>query len=223
MSLFEGRDLLCIRGERRVFQGLDFALPQGGALLLTGPNGSGKSSLLRVMAGLLRPAAGDLLWDDAPVAEDWEAHGARLRYLGHLDAVKPVLTTRENLGFWAALYEASENGDAAKTESALTGFNLTALGGVPGRHLSAGQKRRVALARLLTAPAALWLLDEPTVGLDKQSIACLTGAIAAHRASGGRVVAASHLEIDMPGAETLALENFMPAPTVALAELEDAW
>ncbi len=104
MSLFEGRDLLCVRGERRVFEGLSFAVAAGGLLVLTGPNGSGKSSLLRIMAGLLRPAAGALLWDGAPVRDDPDAQAARLQYLGHLDAVKPVLSAAENLMFWAALH-----------------------------------------------------------------------------------------------------------------------
>ncbi|MCH8924595.1 MAG: heme ABC exporter ATP-binding protein CcmA, partial [Proteobacteria bacterium] len=188
MSLFEGRDLLCVRGERRVFEGLSFALAAGGLLVLTGPNGSGKSSLLRIMAGLLRPAAGALLWDGAPVRDDPDAHAARLQYLGHLDAVKPVLSAAENLMFWAALH----GGGAAEVTRALDGFDLGALAEVPGGMLSAGQKRRVALARLLAAPAEVWLLDEPTVGLDAVSLARLTGAIAAHRARGGRVVVATH-------------------------------
>ncbi|MCH8154165.1 MAG: heme ABC exporter ATP-binding protein CcmA [Proteobacteria bacterium] len=173
MSLFEGRDLLCVRGERRVFEGLSFALAAGGLLVLTGPNGSGKSSLLRIMAGLLRPAAGALLWDGTPVRDDPDAQAARLQYLGHLDAVKPVLSAAENLMFWAALH----GGGAAEVTRALDGFDLGALAEVPGRMLSAGQKRRVALARLLAAPAEVWLLDEPTVGLDAASLARLTGAI----------------------------------------------
>ncbi|MCH7795112.1 MAG: heme ABC exporter ATP-binding protein CcmA, partial [Proteobacteria bacterium] len=187
MSLFEGRDLLCVRGERRVFEGLSFTLAAGGLLVLTGPNGSGKSSLLRIMAGLLRPAAGALLWDGAPVRDDPDAQAARLQYLGHLDAVKPVLSVAENLMFWAALH----GGGAAEVTRALDGFDLGALAEVPGGMLSAGQKRRVALARLLAAPAEVWLLDEPTVGLDAASLARLTGAIAAHRARGGRLVVAT--------------------------------
>ncbi len=123
MSLFEGRDLLCVRGERRVFEGLSFALTAGGLLVLTGPNGSGKSSLLRIMAGLLRPAQGGLFWDGAPVADDPDAQGARLQYLGHLDAVKPVLSAAENLMFWTALH----GGDVAEVTRALDGFDLGAL------------------------------------------------------------------------------------------------
>ncbi|MGE5766698.1 MAG: heme ABC exporter ATP-binding protein CcmA, partial [Bacteroidota bacterium] len=179
MADFEGRSLQCRRGGRDVFAGLDFALPAGGALLLTGPNGSGKSSLLRLMAGLLRPASGALLWDGRPVAEEAEAHAARLHYLGHLDAVKPVLTVVENLQFWAAL-----RGGASAVDRALDAFALTGLAAVAGRLLSAGQRRRLALARLVAAPAELWLLDEPSVGLDHASVGRLAAAIAAHRAGG---------------------------------------
>ena len=219
MSLFEGRDLLCVRGERRVFEGLSFALAAGGLLVLTGPNGSGKSSLLRIMAGLLRPAAGALLWDGAPVADDPDAQAARLQYLGHLDAVKPVLSAAENLMFWAALH----GGGAAEVTRALDGFDLGALAEVPGRMLSAGQKRRVALARLLAAPAEVWLLDEPTVGLDAASLARLTGAIAAYRAQGGRVVVATHAATEAPDAEVLALDDFAVAPGATHAAWGAGW
>ena len=219
MSLFEGRDLICVRGERRVFEGLDFALPAGGALLLTGPNGSGKSSLLRLMAGLLRPAGGALLWDGKPVAEDPEAQRRRLAYLGHLDAVKPVLSAEENLTFWAAL----GGGGAAEVARAIEAFALEPLRDVPGRMLSAGQRRRVALARLIAAPAGLWLLDEPTVGLDAESAERLARVAAAQRADGGRIVAATHIGLDLPGAEELDLARFAPAPGVALADLEAGW
>lgn len=215
MTLFEGRDLLCVRGERRVFANLDFAIPPGGLLVLTGSNGSGKSSLLRVMAGLLRPARGALYWDGAPVIGDPEAQAARLHYLGHLDAVKPVLSAAENLAFWAALHGRG----AADVARALAAFDLTALAEVPGRMLSAGQKRRVALARLLAAPAGVWLLDEPTVGLDTASLERLNTAIAEHRGTGGRVIAATHAPIDAEGAETLDLGAFAVAP----GEAHAAW
>jgi heme exporter protein A len=219
MTLFEGRDLLCVRGERRVFAGLDFALAPGGLLVLTGPNGSGKSSLLRIMAGLLRPAQGALTWGGAPVGDDPAAQAARLHYLGHLDAVKPVLTAAENLAFWAALHGRG----AAEVGRALDAFGLTALAAVPGGMLSAGQKRRVALARLLAAPAEVWLLDEPTVGLDTASLARLGTAIADHRATGGRVVAATHAALEAPDAETLDLGAFTVAPGEAHAAWGAAW
>ena len=215
MTLFEGRDLLCVRGERRVFANLDFAIPSGGLLVLTGPNGSGKSSLLRIMAGLLRPARGALYWDGAPVASDPEAQAARLHYLGYFDAVKPVLTAAENLAFWAALHGRG----AAEVARALAAFDLTVLAEVPGRMLSAGQKRRVALARLLAAPAGVWLLDEPTVGLDTASLARLDTAIAEHRGTGGRVIAATHAPLDAEGAEILDLGAFAVAPD----EVHAAW
>ncbi len=219
MTLFEGRDLLCVRGERRVFANLDFAIPPGGLLVLTGPNGSGKSSLLRLMAGLLRPARGALYWGGTPISGDPEAQAARLHYLGHLDAVKPVLTVAENLTFWAALH----GGAGAEVDRGLEAFDLTALARVPGRMLSSGQRRRVALARLLAAPAEVWLLDEPTVGLDTASLARLGTAIAEHRATGGRVVAATHAPLDAEGAENLDLGAFAVAPGEAHAAWGAGW
>jgi heme exporter protein A len=222
MSLFEGRDLLCVRGERRIFEGLAFAVAEGAALVVTGPNGSGKSSLLRVMAGLLKPAAGALYWDGEPVSDDPDAHRTRLQYLGHLDAVKPVLTAAENVRFWAGVNGAD---GVDGVERALEGFSLGHLAEMPGRMLSSGQRRRVALARLLASGSDLWLLDEPTVGLDTASLGQLGVAIAAHRARGGRVVVATHAPLDMPGAETLRLERFTVDPAVAFASglEEDAW
>ncbi|MFQ6018536.1 MAG: heme ABC exporter ATP-binding protein CcmA [Kiloniellaceae bacterium] len=218
MSLLEGRDLTCIRGERRVFAGLGFALPAGGGLILTGPNGSGKSSLLRLLAGLLEPAQGALLWDGRPVAADPEAHRLRLQYLGHLDAVKPMLTAAENLAFWAAL----SGGGRAEVARGLEGFGLSALAEVPGRLLSAGQRRRLALARLLAGPAELWLLDEPTAGLDRESLVCLSAAIAALRARGGRVVAATHAPLEMPEAQVLALDDFAAGQAPAIGGASEA-
>ncbi len=211
MSLFEGRDLVCLRGGRAVFSGLSFALPAGGALLLTGPNGSGKSSLLRLLAGLLRPAGGELLWDGAPVHNSLDEHRERVAFLGHLDAVKPVLTLRENLAFWAGLGGAA----AARVEAALAQFALGDLAEVPVRLLSAGQKRRLALARLLLTGAPLWLLDEPTVGLDRASATALAEAIAAHRRQGGRVVVATHQVLELAEAQSLALGDY-PGEAVLL-------
>ena len=216
MTLFEGRDLSCIRGERHVFAGLGFALADGGALLLHGPNGSGKSSLLRLMAGLLEPARGVLSWGGRPVSDDPEGHRARLRYLGHLDAVKPVLSTAENLTFWASAQGVTLEGVTqqgvrqAGVAGALARVGLTRLADVPARLLSAGQRRRLALARLFLAPAELWLLDEPTVGLDEDSIARLQAGLADHRRGGGRVVVATHGTLDLPGADRLELTAFAP-------------
>jgi heme exporter protein A len=219
MTLFEGRDLTCVRGERHVFAGLDFAVPQGGGLILHGPNGSGKSSLLRLMAGLLKPAQGGLAWGDRPVSDDPEGHRARLQYLGHLDAVKPVLSAAENLTFWASAHGGGEGGGQGGVAAALERIGLTDLADVPARVLSAGQRRRLALARLFLAPVDLWLLDEPTVGLDEDSIGRLQAGLAAHRQAGGRVVVATHTAIDLPGAERLDLTAFAPASDAGL----EAW
>jgi heme exporter protein A len=207
MANFEGRSLQCRRGGRDVFAELSFFLPPGGALLLTGPNGSGKSSLLRLMAGLLKPAGGALLWDGRPIAEAPEDHAARLHYLGHLDAVKPVLSVVENLRFWADL-----RGTPLALDDALARFALTELAAVPGRLLSAGQRRRLALARLIAAPADLWLLDEPSVGLDHASVGRLTAAIDDHRAAGGRVAVATHTALALTDPLRLSLDALAPPP-----------
>ena len=216
MSLFEGRDLTCTRAGRPVFAGLEFALAEGGALLLTGANGSGKSSLLRLMAGLLRPAAGSLAWAGEALAEDWEAHRSRVRFVGHLDAAKPVLSLRENLAFCAGLHGPLE---AGALERGLEAFALKRLAEVPGRFLSAGQKRRLALARLAASPGSLWLLDEPTLGLDTASQDRLATLMARHRAGGGRIVAATHTALELPGAERLELEPYAAAARAAALEL----
>ncbi|MGG5808807.1 heme ABC exporter ATP-binding protein CcmA [Falsiroseomonas sp. CW058] len=196
--MLEAQDLACWRGERPVFAGLSFTLPPGGALLLTGANGAGKSTLLRLLAGLLPAAEGRLLWRGEDVAADRVAHAARLRYLSHQDALKPSLSVAENLRFYARLW----GGEVAP---ALDALGLGALSDLPGRVLSSGQKRRLALARLALAPAALWLLDEPTVGLDAASVARLGALLAEHRARGGAVIAATHLPLPLPDAGGLRL------------------
>jgi heme exporter protein A len=214
---FIGRKLGCIRGGRAVFAGLDFTVAPGDALILLGPNGSGKSSLLRVMAGLLRPTIGQLLWGETAAREDAEAHAARTHYVGHHDAVKPVLSVAENLRFWARLHEPHAATAQQAVERALERFGLGHLRDVPGKMLSAGQKRRTNLARLLAAPSPLWLLDEPTTALDKASIKVLEAVMAEHRASGGMVVLSTHQDVDMPGARELHLDDFTPE----LAEIDE--
>ena len=201
--LFSGAGLFCRRSERLVFAELDFSVATGGALLLIGPNGSGKSSLLRLMAGLIKPYAGRLEWDGLPVRDDPAAHRERLAYLGHQDALKPVLTTIENVRQWVGLL-----GRADRAEATLAAMELAHLTDLPARFLSSGQRRRMALARVVASGAALWLLDEPTVGLDTVSIAALERALAAHRASGGMVVAATHQGIVLPDARQLDLAAF---------------
>ena len=201
MTLFQGNGLACRRGEIPVFAGLDFAADAGEALWLAGPNGSGKSSLLRLMAGLLDPIEGTITWNGTPIADDREGHRARLRYLGHLDAVKPHLSVEENLGFWAEYWDAPK----ASVARALGRVGLAHLAEAMGRRLSAGQRRRLALARLLLAPAPLWLLDEPTAALDSDGMALFATLAAECRARGGIVMFSSHDVLALPGARQLPL------------------
>jgi heme exporter protein A len=207
MPLFTGHDLTCIRGERRVFARLGFALDPGAVLVLTGANGSGKTSLLRLMAGLGRPAEGTIRWNGEDIAGDPEAHNARLQFVGHGDTVKSALTARENVAFWTAVHG---GGDAT---AGLAAFALESLASVPGRFLSAGQRRRVNLARLAATKAELWLLDEPATALDADSVARLKQAIARHRAGGGVVALSTHGGLDLPEAATLDLSAYGEART----------
>lgn len=204
MTRFHGQKLVCVRSEHMVFRRLDFDLSSGDALILIGPNGSGKSSLLRMMAGLLRPYDGQLLWDGEDALDDFDQHGANLHYVGHHDAVKSVLTVAENIKFWAEL----RGGNDAGIAEALKIFDIKHLYDTPGQFLSAGQKRRVNLARIIAAPAPLWLLDEPTTALDKATIKRLETAIQNHRDSGGMVVLSTHSDVDMPGSTVLDLAKF---------------
>lgn len=205
--------LACRRGGRLVFAGLDCRLPAGGALLLTGANGSGKSSLLRLLATLLPAAAGHLSCGGVPVTEDAPRYRAALHYVGHLEGTKPALSAREMLGFWAAL-----RGEAAPDiDTALAAFGIEAVADWPCRWLSAGQRRRLALARLVAAPAPIWLLDEPTAALDADGEARLVIAIAEHRADGGRVALATHQPIALPDTQRLALDDFAASSDPALA------
>jgi heme exporter protein A len=201
MTLFRGDALACRRGEALIFEAVDFALAPGDALWLSGPNGSGKSTLLRMMAGLLAPVHGRLTWNSAAIGEDREAHRARLRYLGHLDAVKTHLTVGENLAFWAAYWGLAES----RVAPALERLGIPHLAAAPARQLSAGQRRRSALARLALGPAALWLLDEPSAALDTDGIARLAGLITEARTAGGIVVFSSHDTLPVPGMKQLAL------------------
>lgn len=196
--MLQAEGLAAFRGERLVFRDLDFAVAAGGALILAGPNGSGKSTLLRLLAGLGRAAAGRLLWAGEDALADRTAHAERVAYVGHLDAVKPGLTVLENLRFVARL----AGGEVA---AALAAFGLEALAELPARMLSAGQKRRLALARLALSGAPLWLLDEPTLGLDVASVERFGVVLAAHRARGGIIVAATHLPLPLVDTTELRL------------------
>ena len=205
---FEGRDLGCQRGGRLVFDRLDFTLASGGVLILKGPNGSGKSSLLRTMATLVRPARGALLWGGVPVMDDPQAHAGNLHYVGHADAAKPAMMAEELLTFWSGM----RGGSGVSVAAALEHFGIGHRADFPARYLSSGQKRRLALARLLVSEAPLWILDEPTVGLDVDGVSALEAAIATHRTRGGMIIAATHIRFEAgDGVSELDLRAFEPS------------
>jgi heme exporter protein A len=190
------RDLGCIRGGREVLAGVSFSVAAGEALAVTGRNGAGKTTLLRLIAGLLELAQGHLELaggaTEATLPE--QAH-----YLGHRDGLKPALSVRENLAFWYAFLGGRDAsaalaaaGSASGVDAALASVGLDALAGLPAAYLSAGQRRRLAIARLLAAPRPVWLLDEPTAALDTASQQRLAELMRAHLAGGGIIVAATH-------------------------------
>jgi heme exporter protein A len=230
MTEFSGTGIACIRGERLVFAGLAFRIERGGALVLVGPNGSGKSSLLRIMAGLTRPDVGTLRWDGLDILVHPDVHRARVHYVGHADAVKPALSVLENLRFWAALLSgsgqptttpaatpaaAATNATGAapgaaevRARRAMDALGIGHLADVPGRFLSAGQRRRVSLARIVAVPAPLWLLDEPRTALDADASRRLDEIVAAHRDAGGMVAISLHAGERPQGAAVLDLAAF---------------
>lgn len=194
--MLEADGLAAFRGERLVFERVRFTVTPGGAMLLVGPNGSGKSTLLRLLAGLVRPMAGVLRWNGKDSLADLPLHAIRVAYVGHQDAIKPGLSIAENLRFWGA---------AASIAHALDAVDLGRLADLPARMLSAGQKRRLALSRLALSTAPIWLLDEPTLGLDVKAVARFGELLAAHRDRGGIVIAATHLPLPLPGAVEFCL------------------
>jgi heme exporter protein A len=177
--------LTCLRGGRVVFRDLDFAAEAGEAIQVVGPNGSGKSSLLRLIAGLVRIESGRLIL----AGGDPEAEiGEQAHYCGHQDAFKSSLTVIENIGFWTRFL----GGGGHSPTEALARLGLEHLADLPAGYLSAGQRRRLALARLLTVKRPIWLLDEPTAALDAASQSVLAAIMAAHIAEGGILFAATH-------------------------------
>jgi len=198
-----GTDLECMRGGQRLFAPVGFRLAPGQALLLKGPNGAGKTTLLRALAGLGRLEAGTATLDGVPLAQ---ADGA-VALSGHLDAVKHALTVAENIGFWAALAGADPG-------PALGRFGLTGLAARPAGRLSAGQKRRLGLARLAVSGARVWLMDEPTVSLDAENTAALGAMIAEHLGQGGMAIIATHLPMPIEASE-LVLTPAVQAPEAA--------
>jgi heme exporter protein A len=192
-------DLACVRGGRTVLSGLTFAVGTGEALVVSGPNGAGKSSLLRLVAGLVRLAAGrlELEGGDAEASPGEQAH-----YLGHQDALKPSLTVAENLEFWLRYL----GGDGGITPpAALDAVGLGGIASLPAGYLSAGQRRRLSIARLIAVERPLWLLDEPTSALDTAAQTTLAELMGKHLSSGGMILAATHGPIGLDGTKELRL------------------
>jgi heme exporter protein A len=191
-------NLTLARGGRRLIEGLSFAVGAGEGLVLTGPNGVGKTTLIRAIAGFVAPATGEIRLDGA--ADDVSV-GEQAHYVGHANAVKAGLTVRENAAFWARFL----GGDGAGVETALERVRLDDIAEVPAGYLSAGQKRRLGLARLLLARRPLWLLDEPTVSLDAISRDLLAELMQAHVGGGGILVAATHVPLGIESVRSLEL------------------
>jgi heme exporter protein A len=201
--LLEVAGLACHRGGRRVFDGLSFSLAAGELLVLTGPNGSGKTTLLRALALLVPAEAGAIRWQGADVTADREAWRASLAWLGHQDGLKGDLSVRENLIVAQRLRGAAA--DSARIDDALGAFDLAPLARRAVRTLSAGQRRRTALARVVAANTALWLLDEPLNALDAEAQTALLTVLESHVADGGLAIAATHAPIKIRGARVLEL------------------
>jgi heme exporter protein A len=189
-----GRGVRCVRGGREVFPGLDFEAASGEALAVTGPNGSGKTSLLRLIAGLLTLAGGSIGLEggktELTLAE--QAH-----YLGHRDALKPALSVTENLSFWRDFL----GGEASDTAASLVAVGLDHAAHLPAAFLSAGQRRRLSIARLIAIKRPIWLLDEPTNALDAAGQSLFAGLMADHLSRGGLIVAATHAPLGLAARE----------------------
>jgi heme exporter protein A len=191
-------ELAVRRGDNRIFSGISFTLSPGEALVVTGANGAGKSTLLKTVAGLIHPFAGRVTLEEGGESTLAE----QCHYLGHENGLKSTLTVRENLVFWQSFL-----GPGAPTEEALEKAGLGAIADLPAGYLSAGQKRRAAIARLLATSRTVWLVDEPTAGLDSSWQSRFSDLARNHLGGGGIVVAATHQDLGLHGASELALSR----------------
>ena len=204
-ALLEARAINCWRGDRHILRDVSFAVRAGEFLKITGPNGVGKTTLLRIVCGLLPAESGVVEWHGRPMRGTSDEFHAEMAYLGHLNSLKADLTARENLRFLAGLRQ-----DLAPSEvdGALDRVGILSRGDLPARSLSAGQKRRLALARLLLADATLWVLDEPVTNLDSAGIELVEALVREHIGGGGMALAAAHQRLldDEPGLRRLELD-----------------
>ncbi len=202
--MLQGSNLVCVRGDRRLFKDVNFSLKAGGIMRVTGPNGSGKTSLLRMLCGLSKPEYGEISWHGKSIRSlDGEYYGD-ITYLGHLGGAKDDLTALENLRVSSALA-----GTEISEQEAADALQDIGLGGrelLPVKVLSQGQKKRVGLARLLIGKTVLWILDEPLVALDVSAVEMIKGILEQHLAHGGMVVMTTHQEIDIAAETTQQLQ-----------------
>ncbi|WP_255534613.1 cytochrome c biogenesis heme-transporting ATPase CcmA [Polynucleobacter sp. JS-Polo-80-F4] len=201
--MLEARALCCVRGERRLFQDLNLTVSAGECLHVRGENGVGKTSLLRLLTGLSKPEAGEILWGGQSISKDASTYHRELLFLGHRDALKEDLTALENVQLYAALDGVALSDE--KALSALWRFGLRGREHLTVNCLSAGQKRRVLMARMLTRQAKLWILDEPFNALDIHAMQALQGLIGEHIEQSGLVIFTSHQEVSLPSLRVLEL------------------
>ena len=202
--MLEALNVGCVRGDRRLFSDLNFSLEPGALLQLTGPNGSGKTSLLRIICGLLSATEGEIRWLGTNVRSLGEDYSRSLNYVGHRNGVKEELNAIENLRVANGLAGVSLTPAAART--ALDRIGLTGRDTLPARLLSEGQRRRLALARLLTSGARLWILDEVLTSLDRSAVAIMKSLIGEHLQNGGIAIIATHQELDLSAGSLQRLE-----------------